>query len=125
MSGVGAQALAHAFPDAMPGWEMLLVTAGLVAISALSRSVFFWSQREWQLPALVERGLRYAPLAALRAVVAPDIFLTQGHWQPSWHDPRLAATVAAVLWAAWRRDMLGTIVVGMAVFLGLKFGLGW
>ena len=113
------------FPDAMPVWEMVLVVAGLVAISALSRSVFFWSEREWQLPPLMERGLRYAPLAALSAVVAPDVFLMQGQWQPSWQDPRLAATLAAVLWAAWRRDMLGTIVVGMSVFLGLRFGLGW
>lgn len=110
---------------AMPVWEMVLVTVGLVAISALSRSLFFLSKREWTMPPMVERGLRYAPLAALAAVVAPDIVLTHGQWQPTWHDPRLAAAVVAVAWAAWRRDMLSTIVVGMAVFLGLTFGLGW
>jgi branched-subunit amino acid transport protein len=110
---------------AMPVWEMVLVTAGLVAISALSRSFFFLSSREWKMPSLVERGLRYAPLAALAAVVAPDIMLTQGYWTPSWRDPRLAATLLAVAWAVLRRGMLGTILVGMAVFLGLKFGLGW
>jgi len=109
----------------MPVWEMVLVTAGLVAISALSRSFFFLSKREWTMPPLVERGLRYAPMAALAAVVAPDIALTQGLWAPSWRDPRVAATVVAVAWAVWRRGMLGTIMVGMAVFLGLRFGLGW
>lgn len=109
----------------MSVWEMVWVTVGLVCISALTRSFFFLSEREWALPALVERGLRYAPLAALGAVVAPDILLTQGQWQPSWRDPRLAATLAAVLWAAWRRDMLGTILVGMTVLSVLRFGLGW
>ncbi len=115
----------HDFPAAMSMGEMAWVVIGLIAISALSRSVFFWSEREWQLPPWVERGLRYAPLAALSAVVAPDIFLTQGQWLPHWRDPRLAAALAAVLWAAWRRDMLGTIVVGMSVLSALKFGLGW
>ncbi|HRH17484.1 MAG TPA: AzlD domain-containing protein [Aquabacterium sp.] len=111
--------------SSMNWWEMVLVTVGLVVISALSRSFFFLSSKAWQLPPLVERGLRYAPLAALSAVVAPDILLTQGQWLPSWTDPRWGATLAAVCWAAWRRDMLGTIVVGMGVLLGLRFGLGW
>ncbi len=112
-------------PWPLSTWEMVLVIAGLVLISAVSRSVFFISEREWPLPRLVEQGLRYAPLAALAAVVAPDILLTQGQWQPHWNDPRWPATLAAVAWAAWRRDMLGTIVVGMAVLTVLRVGCGW
>ncbi len=111
--------------SSMSTGEVVLVSLGLIAISTLSRSFFFLNQREWTLPPWIERGLRYAPLAALAAVVAPDVFLTQGHWMPLWRDPRLAAALVAVAWAAWRRDMLGTIVVGMAVLLGLRLGLGW
>ena len=109
----------------MPVWEMVLVTLGLVGISTVTRSFFFLSRRDWPLPPLLERGLRYAPLAALAAVVAPDIMLTQGHWVPTWHDPKLAAALVATAWAVWRRDLLGTIVVGMGVMQGLKMGLGW
>ena len=105
--------------------KMVIAALGLVAVSAFSRSFFFLSEKPWRLPAWLERGLRYAPLAALSAVVAPDILLTQGQWLPSWTDPRWGATLAAVCWAAWRGDMLGTIVVGMTVMLGLRFGLGW
>lgn len=106
-------------------WEMVLAVLGLIAISVISRSLFFLSDQPWHLPPLVERGLRYAPLAALSAVVAPDIVLTQGQWMPTWQDARWYATAAAMAYAAWRRDMLGTIAVGMAVLLPLKLGLGW
>lgn len=109
----------------MSTWEMLLAVAGLVAISALSRSLFFLSDRDWRLPPMVERALRYAPLAAIAAVITPDIFLDQGKFGTAWNNPRYFAALAALAWALWRRDMLGTIVVGMAVFMGLRLGLGW
>ena len=109
----------------MPVWEMALVVLGLAAISALSRSFFFLSRREWTMPPMVERGLRYAPLAALAAVVAPDVLLTAGQWVPHWQDPRVVAALVAIGWATWRKGMLGTIIVGMTVFTGLRFGLGW
>lgn len=111
--------------SSMSTWEMVVAIIGLVIISVLTRSLFFLSERPWRLPVLVEKGLRYAPLAALSAVVAPEIVLTSTQQIAGWQDPRYAATLAAVLWAAWRRDMLGTIVVGMGVLLGLRFGLGW
>lgn len=109
----------------MSAWTVAWVTIGLITVSTISRSFFFLSKRERSLPPWLERGLRYAPLAALAAVVAPDVFLTQGHWAPTWRDPRSVAALAAIIWAAWRRDMLGTILVGMAVLLGLRLGLGW
>ena len=105
--------------------DMVVAVIGLAAVSALTRSFFFLSDRTWRLPPLVERGMRYAPLAALAAVVAPDVLLTQGHWDPTWRDARWYAAAAAAGYAAWRRDMLGTIAVGMAVLLPLKLGLGW
>ncbi|WP_200964273.1 AzlD domain-containing protein, partial [Aquabacterium parvum] len=38
---------------------------------------------------------------------------------------KLAAAPAAAAWAWWRKDMLSTILVGMAVYLALKLGVGW
>lgn len=105
--------------------EMALAVLGLVALSALTRSAFFLSRSEWTLPGWAERGLKYAPLAALAAVVAPEVLMTQGHLVVHWQDARLVAAPCAAVWAWWRRDMLTTIGVGMAVYLALKWGLGW
>lgn len=105
--------------------EGLLVVLGLAAMTLLSRGLFFLSEREIPLPPWLERGLRVAPLAALGAVVAPEILLDQGRLVSTWKDPRLWAAAAGAAWFFWRRGILGTIVSGMAVLLALRFGLGW
>lgn len=106
-------------------WYVLAVIAGLTAVSALNRSFFFLFSREVPMPDALKRGLRHAPIAALMAVVAPEIVLTDGQVIDSLRDARIYGALAAALYALLRRDMLGTIASGMAVFLGLKLGLGW
>lgn len=102
---------------------MWLVVAGLALLSAVTRSFFFISDRPLTLPVWVERGLKYAPLAALAAIIAPDIWQVQPGGGPV--DPKWVAAPVAALWAWWRKDMLTTIVVGMVVYLSLKLGVGW
>lgn len=104
-------------------WWTLLALAG---VSILTRGFFFVSNRPWSLPHWAERGLHYAPIAALSAVVVPDVLATQGVWLHTWQDARLWGAVAGMAWA-WGRGggVLGTIVGGMAVFLPLRLGLGW
>ena len=59
------------------GWT-LVVILGMTAISIITRCFFFISEREWRLPGWAQRGLQYAPIAALAAVIAPDLVLTDG-----------------------------------------------
>jgi branched-subunit amino acid transport protein len=101
---------------------VLAVIFGLTAVSAINRSFFFLSRRELRLPDALMRGLRYAPLAALLAVIAPEIAASDTA-QP-WRDPRPWAALAAVAYGLWRRNILGTILVGMSVLLTLKLGFG-
>jgi branched-subunit amino acid transport protein len=108
----------------MTDWEIVLVLAGLTAITVVTRSFFFLSRREPVLPEGIKRGLRYAPLAALAAVVVPELVLTQGRFLHTWQDPRLFAAAAGAAYFFWRRGLLGTILVGMAVLLGLKLWWG-
>ena len=107
--------------------EILLAIAGLTVITVVTRAFFFLAEREIALPDWLKRGLRYAPLAALAAVVVPEIVLVQGQLGTEpWRDARVYAALAATLYFfGWRRDILGTIVVGMLVLLPLRIGLGW
>jgi branched-subunit amino acid transport protein len=106
--------------------EFLLTIGGLTLITVVSRCFFFLSEREIALPGWVKRGLRYAPLAALAAVVAPELVMSQGALTSEpWTDARLYAALAATLYFFWRRGILGTILTGMAVLLSLRLGLGW
>lgn len=104
-------------------WYVLAVTLGITLVSVVNRSFFFILDREFPLPEALKRGLRYAPLAALVAVITPEILMTQGALV-DWDDPRPYAAGAAAAYALWRPGMLGTIVVGMAVLLLLNGSLG-
>jgi branched-subunit amino acid transport protein len=103
----------------------LAVIVGLAVVTVVARSFFFISSHAWQLPHWAQRGLQYAPIAALSAVVIPEIITVQGELVSTWQDARLYAAVVGVLAYFWRRDVLITIVAGMAVYLPLHVGWGW
>jgi branched-subunit amino acid transport protein len=109
----------------MPDWHIWVTLAGLAVITVITRSFFMLSDKPWPLPAWAQEALRVAPLAALVAVIAPEIFMTQGQVLTDWRDARWPAALVASCYYFWRRDILGTIVTGMAVLLPLKLGLGW
>jgi branched-subunit amino acid transport protein len=106
-------------------WSFALVCLGMAALSALTRAFFFLSRREWPLPAWLRQSLTYGPVAALMAVVAPAVVMDQGQLITTWQDARIWAALVAAAYFFVRRDLLGTIVVGMAVMLPLRLALGW
>jgi branched-subunit amino acid transport protein len=105
--------------------EGVIAVVGLALITLLTRGLFLFPEREVPLPAWLQQGLRYAPLAALVAVVAPEVVMTQGQFIDTWKDARLPAVAAATAYYLRRRDILGTIVSGTAVLLLLRLGFGW
>ena len=103
-----------------------VVTIALLTLNTvITRSFFFISSRSWSMPGWARRSLAYAPVAALAAVIVPEVVMTQGQLISTWQDARLFAVAAGVAWYAWRRGLLGTLVCGMAVYLPLRLGLGW
>ena len=105
--------------------QALVCILGMAVITVVTRGFFLLSDRDWPLPSWLTRGLRYAPLAALAAIIAPEVLLTDGKLVATWLDPRLLAVAAGTAYFWWQRGILGTIVVGLAVMLAAKLGLGW
>lgn len=103
----------------------LFVILGLAGITLLTRCFFFILDRSWSLPAWAHRALQYAPVAALAGVIAPEIVMSQGQLVASWQDARIFGALAGVAVFFWRRSVLATLVVGMAVYLPLRLALGW
>jgi branched-subunit amino acid transport protein len=98
---------------------------GLAVVTFATRSFFLWPRKDPRIPVALQRALGVAPLAAMMAVLAPEILLREGHLLDTWHDARLFAAVAGTLWYAWRPGLLGPLIAGMAVYLPLHLGLGW
>lgn len=95
---------------------LIFIVLGLA--TTLPRASFIILGNRFNLPPTLQRALRYAPAAALAAIVVPDVLLVGGSVEPI--NPKLAAAIAAILVAIrWRNPWL-PFIVGMAVLLGLK-----
>ncbi|MDA8455076.1 AzlD domain-containing protein [Acidovorax sp. GBBC 3334] len=105
--------------------ETAIAILGLAVITLVTRAFFMIPENEVPMPDWLKRGLKYAPLAALAAVIAPELFMSRGELIGTLQDARLPAMACAVAYYFWRRGILGTICVGMAVYLPLHIGLGW
>ena len=76
----------------------LVAIAGLAIITVVTRAFFMLPEREIPMPDWLKRGLKYAPLAALTAVIAPEIAMVHGELISTWQDARLPATLCAALY---------------------------
>ena len=100
----------------------LFVGMGLVTLG--TRSFFmFWGDRV-RMPELILRSIRYAPLAAIVAILAPEILMPVGATQISqfnWATPQIWAGLAAFVVFTWLRTMLPTLIIGMLVYSALRY----
>ena len=105
--------------------ELFVTTLGMAFVTLVCRSFFLLSKEDLPMPQWLREGLHYAPIAALAAVVAPELVMTQGHLIDTWRDARIFGALAGLAFYAWRRSLIGTIFCGTGDMLALRFSLGW
>jgi branched-subunit amino acid transport protein len=97
------------------------ITIGLLTVATIiTRSSFFLFGNAVKLPPKVQHALRYAPAAALAAILAPDLLMSGGQISISLMNPKLVAGIGAAVFFLLTRRMLGTIVIGMTLFTILR-----
>jgi branched-subunit amino acid transport protein len=64
--------------DSLGAFEIALLIGGMAFITLLTRSFFVFLGARVRVPELVLRAIRYAPLAAIVGIVAPELLLTPG-----------------------------------------------
>jgi branched-subunit amino acid transport protein len=101
-------------------------TIGVVAvIVAAGRWVFLFLPREWRPRGLLEQALSHAPLAALAALVAPQVLAPMLDPTPGASplaglgDPRVLSALAAIAVVHWRRNVFAGVVAGVVAYLSL------
>lgn len=109
----------------LPFAETALTIVGMAAVTMIARGFFLFADREPRIPEPLQRALQMAPLAAIVAVLAPEIFMTHGALVTTWRDARLFAAAAATVYYAWRPGMRGPLLAGFAVYLPLHLRWGW
>lgn len=100
--------------------EIWIALVGMAVVTIVTRALFLMAGEHVTVPDRLQRALRYAPAAALAAIVLPDLMTWQGHFTLSPANDKLVAGVAATLFFLATRRMVGMIVVGMAVYTALR-----
>lgn len=100
----------------MTSQEIVLV-AGMAAVTFLVRWPVLALVSRITLPQAVLDGMKFIPPAVLAAIIAPAMFTPTGTLDLHPRNAYLVAGIASGL-IAWRtRNLLATIVLGMAIFL--------
>lgn len=96
--------------------EWLLI-AGMALATMATRIPMLMLLTRGEMPRSVFRALGYVPPAVLSAIIFPNVLLTSGELDLNPSNAPLIAGLLATL-VAWRtRNLLLTIVFGMAVLL--------
>lgn len=105
-----------------------LAILGLTAITVLSRSLLLLAGARITIPPRVQHALRYAPAAALVALIVPELFAVDGVLSAAALDParnpKLLAGVATGIVFFYSRHMVLTIAAGMTIYTLLRIFLG-
>jgi len=97
---------------------------GLVVVTFVSRSFFILLGNRIKVSEWVLETIRYAPLAALIAILAPEIFLPLGAssvMEFNLRLPNIWGGMAAMIAFYFSKRMIPTLVIGMAVYTTARF----
>ncbi len=101
---------------------LVMIAGGLLTF--LTRLSFIALLDRIRVPDWFRRGLRFVPVAVLSAIILPELTSPDGHLFLSWRNPQLLAGGVAIL-VAWRtKNVILTILAGMAALLAFQFFLG-
>lgn len=103
--------------DPVSGVAMAAIIVGLTASTLVTRTSFFVAGEKIKLSHRAEVALRYAPVCALAAIIAPDVLFHGGEaLDTSLSNPRLIGVIAGGIWLTWSRNIVGCLAVGMLAY---------
>ncbi len=90
---------------------------GLMVMTIVSRATLTLWPRRIDLPLRLQRALRFAPMAAITAVIVPRGLFHQGELALAMNNPKIWAAVASLIgwWAT--RHMAGCLAAGLSVYV--------
>ncbi|MCX7237230.1 AzlD domain-containing protein [Polynucleobacter sp.] len=98
---------------------------GLMLVTIITRSFFLLGGSRFDIPETIHEFLRYAPTAALIAIVLPEVLFIKDPasqlFQIDIYSPHLFGGVVAVIGYLITKNMLGTIFLGMVAFTAARF----
>lgn len=99
----------------------ILMVVGMMAVTFGVRYPVLALVSRVRLPEPVMTALKFIPPAVLTAIIVPAMVMPAGEVDLSLSNAYLVAGIISAV-IAWRtRNLLATIVIGMAIFLALRW----
>ncbi len=96
---------------------------GMTLVTILARAFFLFTNDNFKLPLWLDRALVFAPIAALSAIIAPEVFVIEGSLISSLWNSKLIACCSCLFYFYLKRSnppsVLEIILLGLAVYLPL------
>ena len=108
------------------GMKIAYLIIGMIVVTFVSRSFFILLGNRIKISEWALETIRYAPLAALIAILAPEMFLPVGASSVAEFNlrfPNIWGGIAAMTAFYFTRRMIPTLVIGMSVYTAARFWL--
>lgn len=102
--------------------EILLIAA-MAIVTFIPRYLPFALSERLRFPKLIQDALQYVPVAVLTVIIVQSSFFQQRELHISGSNPYLWAILSAFIVARLQKNMLITILSGMAAFGLVKWWL--
>ena len=97
---------------------LTMLAVGVLTYATRVSFILLFGQRD--MPVRLRRALRFVPPAVLTALIFPELLLPGGKLDAYVGNERLVAGIVAIL-VAWRtKNVVATIVAGMAALIILQ-----
>ncbi|MBT3239677.1 MAG: AzlD domain-containing protein [Chloroflexi bacterium] len=100
--------------------EFLLIF-GMALVTFIIRYPVLAFLSKMNLPEKYLSGLKFVPPTVLTAIIIPQLLFDKDKLDISFQNPQLIAGVLAALIAWKSKNLLLTIVLGMGIYLGLRW----
>ena len=95
--------------------EWMLIT-GMAVLTFGTRYLPFGLADRLVIPPLLERALKFVPIAVLTAIIAQASLIRDNQLTLSWENHHAVAALVAFGIALFSKNLLVTVVVGLVVF---------
>jgi branched-subunit amino acid transport protein len=109
-----------------PSMRIAYLIFGMIVMTFVARCFFIFLGNRIKISEWALETIRYAPLAALIAILAPEIFLpvsASSIAEFNLRFPNIWGGIAALIAFYFSRKMIPTLVIGMAVYTAARFSL--
>jgi branched-subunit amino acid transport protein len=100
---------------------LIIILGGLITFAIRLSFILFWGRLN--VPDWLQCALRFVPPAVLTAIIFPELLIREGSLDVSMTNPRLVAGAIAILVGLKTKNMILTILVGMAALWLLQIWL--